>query len=75
MRYFFDIRDDFFAVCDSVGTEYSSIEAARKEAIVTATSIAKDVFTSKGSRVAIIVRTEDRPLFEMTVTLGRKEFD
>ena len=74
MRYYFDIQDDFFAVSDDEGTEYASIEAARKEAIVTATSIARDVFTSKGSRVMVVVRSEDRPLFEMTVTLGRQEF-
>lgn len=74
MRYYFDIRDDFFAVSDGEGTEYISLEAARKEAIVTVTSIARDVFTAKGSQVTVTVRSEDGPLFEMTVTLGRKEF-
>ena len=43
MRYYFDIQDDFFSVSDDEGTEYASIEAAKREAIVTATSIAKDV--------------------------------
>jgi uncharacterized protein DUF6894 len=74
MRYYFDIQDDFLAVCDGEGTEYPSVEAARKEAIITATSIAKDVFTSKGSRVMVTVRSENKRLFEMTVTLGRREF-
>ncbi|TYL89117.1 hypothetical protein FXB40_36595 [Bradyrhizobium rifense] len=74
MRYYFDIRDDFLAVSDGEGAEYASVEAARKEAIVTVTSIARDVFTSRGSQVTVTVRSEDGPLFEMTVTLGRKEF-
>ncbi|MGY0571222.1 DUF6894 family protein [Bradyrhizobium sp. RDM12] len=74
MRYYFDIRDDFLAVSDGYGSEYASLEAARKEAIVTLTSIARDVFTAKGSHVTVTVRSQDGPLFEMTVTLDRKEF-
>jgi hypothetical protein len=74
MRYYFDVRDDFVAVSDGEGTKYASREAARKEAIVTATSIARDVFTANGSQVTLTVRSEDGPLFEMTVTLVRKEF-
>ncbi len=73
MRYYFDIRDDFLAVSDDEGAEHASVEAARKEAIATLTSIARDVFASKGSQVTVTVRTEDGPLFEMTVTLGLKE--
>jgi hypothetical protein len=73
MRYFFDIEDDFLAVSDSEGTEYASLEVATKEAIIAATSIARDVFTSKGSQVTVTVRDEDRPLFEMTVRMARKE--
>jgi hypothetical protein len=74
MRYYFDIQDDFLAVSDSEGTEYSSLEVATREAIVTATSIARDVFTAKGSQVTLTVRSQDRALFEMTVRLARKEF-
>jgi hypothetical protein len=73
MRYYFDIEDDFLAVSDSEGTEYASLEVATREAIIAATSIARDVFTSKGSQVTLTVRDEDRPLFEMTVRLARRE--
>ena len=73
MRYFFDIEDDFLTVSDSEGTEYASLEVATKEAIIAATSIARDVFTSKGSQVTVTVRDEDRPLFQMTVRMARKE--
>jgi hypothetical protein len=75
MRYYFDIQDDFVAVSDSEGTEYDSLEVATREAIVAVTSIARDVFTSKGAQVTLTVRSEDRPLFEMTVRLDRKELD
>lgn len=73
MRYFFDIEDDFLAVSDSEGTEYANLEVATREAIIAATSIARDVFTSKGSQVTVTVRNEERPLFEMTVRMARKE--
>jgi len=73
MRYYFDIRDDLLAVSDGEGTEYASLEAARKEAIIAVTSIARDVFTAKGSQVTVTVRNEQGPLFEMTVTLDCKE--
>jgi|APAra7269097635_1048570.scaffolds.fasta_scaffold11507_2 hypothetical protein len=73
MRYYFDIEDDFLAVSDSEGTEYASLEVATREAIVAATSIARDVFTSKGSQVTVTVRNEDRPLFEMTVRMARRQ--
>jgi hypothetical protein len=74
MRYYFDIRDDFLALSDEEGTEYASLEAAGNDAIVTATSIARDVFTANGSRVTLTVRREDGPVFEMTLTFSRKEF-
>ncbi|RXT36367.1 DUF6894 family protein [Bradyrhizobium betae] len=75
MRYYFDIADDFLAVSDSEGTEYASLEVATKEAIIAVTSIARDVFTSKGSQVTVTVRNEDRPLFEMTVRMARRQLD
>ena len=75
MRYYLDIQDDFVAVSDSEGTEYGSLEVATREAIVAVTSIARDVFTSKGAQVTLTVRSEDRPLFEMTVRLDRKQLD
>ena len=75
MRYYFDIQDDFVAVADSEGSEYRSLEVATREAIAAVTSIARDVFTSQGAQVTLTVRSEDKPLFEMTVRLDRKEFD
>jgi len=75
MRYYFDIQDDFVAVADSEGSEYRSLEVATREAIAAVTSIARDVFTSQGAQVTLTVRSEDKPLFEMTVRLDRKELD
>ncbi|MFB6452816.1 DUF6894 family protein [Bradyrhizobium tunisiense] len=71
----FDIEDDFLSVSDSEGTEYANLEVATKEAIVTVTSIARDVFTSKGSQVTVTVRSQNRPLLQMTVRLAHKRLD
>lgn len=73
MRYYFDTQDDFLALSDTEGTEYASLEVATREAIITATAIARDVFTAKGSQVTVTVRTEDSALFEMTIRMARKE--
>lgn len=48
MRYYFDVEDDFLAVSDSEGTEYAGLEPATREAIIAATSIARDVFNVEG---------------------------
>jgi hypothetical protein len=73
MRFFFDIRDDFFAASDEDGTEFPDVEGAKKEAIAMGTSIARDVFTSKGSKVVVTVRTADKPVFQVRVILERED--
>lgn len=73
MRYFFDIRDDFYASDDPDGEELAGPEAARREAIKIATSIAGDVFVSNGAKVAVTVRDGQRSLFEVIVTLSAEE--
>lgn len=73
MRYFFDIRDDFYSADDDTGEELPSINAARREAVVIATSVASDLFAEPGSEVRIVVRDEGGPLLEVTVKLSTNE--
>jgi hypothetical protein len=73
MRFYFDIKDDFFAAVDEDGAELPSQEAAEREAIAMATSVARDVFSSRGMEVLVTVRSEKQPLFELKVTAARKD--
>ncbi|MGC2775167.1 MAG: hypothetical protein WA418_05940 [Bradyrhizobium sp.] len=73
MRYFFDIRDNFYAADDEDGVEYSDSAAARREALKVATSIAEDLFIANGSEISVTVRDKDGPLFELIVNLQTKE--
>ncbi|WLB24120.1 DUF6894 family protein [Bradyrhizobium japonicum] len=73
MRYFFDIRDDFYSADDADGEELSGIDAAHREAVKVATSIAGDVFVAEGFEITVTVRDEERPIFEVSVNLNRKD--
>lgn len=69
-RYYFDIDDDQYSIADTHGSDFSSPEAARQEAIVIATSIARDIFPSGvGARVSVSVRDEQDRLFTATVAM------
>src|SRR3569833_3410503 len=72
MRYFFVIRYDFFSADDDTGEDLPSNDAARREAVKTATSVASDLFITNGSEVRVIVRSEQGPLLEVTVKLTIK---
>ena len=73
MRVYFDIKDDFFAAVDAEGAELPGLEAAEREAIAMATSVARDVFSSRGTEVLVTVRNDKQPLFELRVTAARKD--
>jgi hypothetical protein len=73
MRFYFDIQDDFYIASDDAGGDFPSVEAARREAVTVATSIARDLFMANGSQVTVTVRDDVKPLWQMTVTLTRKD--
>ncbi|MCK1331406.1 hypothetical protein IVB57_24115 [Bradyrhizobium sp. CW9] len=73
MRFYFDINDDFFAAVDPEGAELPDVEAAEREAIAIATAVARDVFSSRGTEVLVIVRKDRQALFELRVTAARKD--
>ncbi len=51
MRFYFDIKDDFYAAVDDEGAELPGVEAAEREAIAMATAVARDFFSSRGTEV------------------------
>ena len=73
MRYYFDIRDNFYASEDDLGVEMSGVDAARQEAVKVASSIAGEVFLAKGSEVIVRVRDQERPLFEVALSLCERD--
>ena len=73
MRYYFDVRDDFYSAEDEKGEELADVDAARREAVRVATSIAGDVFGADGSSITVRVRDQVQPLFELRVSLSRRE--
>jgi len=58
MHYYFDIDDGTTFVEDEVGVELTDLDAALREAAVTATSIARDLLSADGD-VVITVRDGD----------------
>ena len=73
MRYFFDIRDDFYAANDDDGADFLDPAAARREALRAATTIAEDLFIANGSAIKVTVWDDDGPLFEIVVYLKMKD--
>jgi len=73
MRYFFDIRDDFYAAVDDQGQELTDPDAARREAVKLAISIARDVFAADGAEITVTTRSEEQSLFDVTVTLRTRD--
>jgi hypothetical protein len=73
MRYFFDIRDDFYAAVDDEGLELPDFNAARREAVRVATAIARDVFAADGAEITVTIRSEEESLFDINITLRTKD--
>ena len=72
-RFYFDIEDDRFSIRDTEGEELADFEAAKRLAIATAASVAKDTFPRRvDGKVAVTVRAGDQTLFEAIVRLETK---
>jgi hypothetical protein len=70
-RYFFDIEDDQLSVADSMGSDLADLDAAKREAITTAASIAKDLFPVGASEsVTITLRQGSAVILKTTVRLS-----
>jgi hypothetical protein len=73
-RYFFDIEDDQLSFVDTEGSELADLDAAKHEAITTASSIAKDLFPVRASdSVVITLRQGSTVIFKASVRLSLAE--
>jgi hypothetical protein len=73
-RYFFDVEDDQLSFADSTGSDLADLDAAKREAITTAASIAKDLFPVGASdKVVITLRQGSAVILKATVRLALTE--
>ena len=73
-RYYFDIEDDELSFADSIGSDFTDLDAAKREAITTAASIAKDLFPVGSSEsVVITLRRGSAVILKATVRISLTE--
>jgi uncharacterized protein DUF6894 len=69
-RFHFDISEDDHFIRDDEGQEFTDVGAARKEAVETGASIARDAFIAgSGDHVVINVRDDEAQLLKISITL------
>lgn len=73
-RFHFDIVENGHFTRDDVGQEFADAKAARKEAVETGASIARDAFMSgSADHIVIDVREDDEPCLKISITLDVEE--
>jgi hypothetical protein len=69
-RFHFDISENNQFIRDDEGLEFKDVKAARKEAVETGASIARDSFvTGSGDHIVVNVRSDGTPLLKISITL------
>lgn len=69
-RFHFDIHENGRLIPDESGQELSDVDDARKEAVLTGASIARDAFVAGSAhRVVVDVREGGAPLLKVSITL------
>jgi Domain of unknown function (DUF6894) len=70
-RYHFHIRENDRLIRDEEGQEFPDSEAARKEALETGASIARDAFMSGSASLVIVdVQREDQTCLKVSISLS-----
>lgn len=73
-RFHFDIRENGHLILDEDGHDFADEDGARKEAVLTGASIAREVFIAGGAhRVVVDVREEGTPFLKVSITLEVEE--
>ena len=73
-KFHFDIHENGRVIPDENGQDLASENDARKEAVMTGASIARDAFVSGGAqRVVVDVREEGAPILKVSITLEVEE--
>ncbi|QPF89190.1 DUF6894 family protein [Bradyrhizobium commune] len=73
-RFHFDIHENGRLIPDESGQEFPDVNDARKEAVLTGASIARDAFIAGSAhRVVVDVRAEGVPFLKVSITLEVQE--
>jgi len=73
-RFHFDIHENGHLMQDEDGRVFADGNDARKEAVLTGASIARDAFTTGSShRIVVDVREEGAPFLKVSITLEVEE--
>jgi dTDP-4-dehydrorhamnose 3,5-epimerase-like enzyme len=73
-RFHFHIQENGRLIRDDEGQEFAGAVEARKEAVETGASIARDAFISGSAyRVIVDVREEEAPFLKVSITLDVEE--
>lgn len=73
-RFHFHIQENGRLIPDEEGQEFSDGEDARKEAVATGASIARDAFISGvAQHVVVDVREDGAPFLKVSITLEIEE--
>jgi Domain of unknown function (DUF6894) len=73
-RFHFDISEDNHFTRDDEGQEFADVKAARKEAVETGASIARDAFMSgSADHVVIDVREDHARLLKISISMDVKD--
>ena len=73
-RFHFHIRENGRLILDEEGHEFLDGADARKEAVATGASIAREAFMAGSAcRVVVEVREEDAPFLKVSITLDVEE--
>ena len=69
MKFYFDIEDGEELTADDAGVELPDLNAARLQATIALTEMARDYLPRDGDerRLAIRVRTDEGPQFDVTL--------
>ncbi|EJN12325.1 hypothetical protein PMI42_04456 [Bradyrhizobium sp. YR681] len=70
-RFHFDIHENGRFIPDEHGQDFVNVEGARKEAVLTGASIARDAFVAGSAhQVVVDVRKEGSPCMTISITLA-----
>jgi hypothetical protein len=74
-RFHFDVHEDGHLFRDEDGQDFANVDVARKEAMLTGTSIARDAFVAgSADHVVVDVReNEHAPCLKVSITLEVEE--
>ena len=74
-RFHFDIHEDSRLIADEDGQNFASVDVARKEAMLTGASIAREAFVAgSADHVVVDVREDEHaPCLKISITLEVEE--